>query len=281
MLAAPVQRRPGVGGDVLLDRAQRGAAVAGAGLGAERQRAEAQAVEDHGPAHRVVSLGQGGEAVARSGAEGRARPALALPGGEGHPSGGDVEQGFLPDLVAQPGRVEGGVAVQDRLGRLDRRGGDQRQLRSARTVHRHLRLAHRRGVFRLIAAARRDAVGRAHVDAEQAVVFIIADGRQGVGPPHGVAERSADIGARFDGDVHRPSCGLRRGRRAERLEGLGDVQQAAPIDDVGSRIPGVASGSQQDLHRLLARQIGEGLEQQGQGARHGGRGEGSAVGDPA
>ncbi|MNS84209.1 hypothetical protein D3C72_1180240 [compost metagenome] len=203
MLAAPVQRRPGVGGDVLLDRAQRGAAVAGAGLGAERQRAEAQAVEDHGPAHRVVGLGQGGEAVARAGAEGRARPALALPGGEGHPSGGDVEQGFLPDLVAQPGRVEGRVAVQDRLGRLDRHGGDQRQLRPAGAVHRHLRLAHRRGVFRLIAAARGHAIGGAHVDAEQAFVLVIADGVQGLGAAHGVAERTADIGARLDGDPHR------------------------------------------------------------------------------
>ncbi|MNE25929.1 hypothetical protein D3C80_1192760 [compost metagenome] len=86
----------------------------------------------------MVSLGQGGESVARSGAEGGVRSALALPGGERHAPGTDVEEGLLLDLVAQPGGVKRGVAVQDRLGRLDRRGGDQRQLRSAGTGHRHL-----------------------------------------------------------------------------------------------------------------------------------------------
>ncbi len=142
--------------------------------------------------------------------KGERDPALALPGGEGHPSGGDVEQGFLPDLVAQPGGVERRVTVQDRLGRFDRHGGDQRQLRPAGAVHRHLRLTHGRGIFRLIAAARGDAIGGAHVDAEEAFVRVIADGAQRARAAHGVAERPADIGPRFDGDIHRGALGLRR-----------------------------------------------------------------------
>ena len=76
--------------------------------------------------------------------------------------------------------------------------------------------------------------------------------------------------ARFDRDIHGLARRHGRGGCAHRLEGAGDVQGAASEDDVRPRIAQVRSGAQQDVHRFTTGQIGEGLQQQGQGARHGG-----------
>ncbi len=89
------------------------------------------------------------------------------------------------------------------------------------------------------------------------------------------------MGAGLQRDIHRRPGRHRRRGRAHRLEGAGDVQQAAAVDDVGSRIARLAPGAQQDVDGLPSGQVGEGLQQQGQRPRHGGRGEGGAVHPPA